>query len=177
MGGFRHAIVLAERDDEVGLCLRQHLPIVGVDRWPTDLCRAPSRDGGVRVMEADELDVRHRGEDAQVGGVPQRVPVADLDGGDAHQLTRSKRPVTTAQLLAFAQREQTQERDRRREATYVEPPRGPGQGGSPPLSPRNARGRSALPAPPASARAPRRAPRPIHLAAAPPPCAWPALPR
>ena len=75
--GLRHAIVLAERDHEVGLRLRQHLPIVGEDRRLADLGGAPGRDGGVGVVEADELDVRHRGEDAQVGGVPERVPVTD----------------------------------------------------------------------------------------------------
>jgi hypothetical protein len=87
VGGLRHAIVLAERDDEVGLCLRQHLPIVGEDRRLAHLRGAPGHDGGVGVVEADDLDVRHRGEDAQVGGIPKRVPVTDLDGGDPHQIT------------------------------------------------------------------------------------------
>ena len=36
-------------------------------------------------METHQLNVGHGAEDAQVGGVPQRVPVADLDGRDAHQ--------------------------------------------------------------------------------------------
>ena len=84
MRGLRHAIVLAERNDEVRLRLGQHLPVVGEDRRFADLGSAPGRDGRVGVVEADELHVRHRGENAQVGGVPQGVPVTDLDGRDAH---------------------------------------------------------------------------------------------
>ena len=40
-------------------------------------------DVRARIVETDELDVGHAVQMTQVGGVPQRVPVAHLDGGDA----------------------------------------------------------------------------------------------
>ena len=53
-----HAAVLAERHDEVGLRLRQHLAVVGEDRRVADRRRPPRGDLRAGVVQADQLDVR-----------------------------------------------------------------------------------------------------------------------
>ena len=81
--GLRHAAVRSERDDEVRPRLDQHLAIVREGRRVAHLGRAPGDDGGVGIVQADEPDVGQGGQAVQVRRVPERVPVADLDRGDA----------------------------------------------------------------------------------------------
>ena len=92
-----HARVRAERDDEVRPRLLQHRAIVREHRRPAQRGRAAGGDRGVGIVQADELDVVHPREHAQVGGVVERVPVADLDrDADSGRHVRAGRGMSAA---------------------------------------------------------------------------------
>ena len=84
MGDGGHLPVPPERHDEVGTLLREHLLVIGEGRRVADFGRASRDNAGVGVLDGDELHVRHGDEVAQIGGVVERMPMADLDGGDAN---------------------------------------------------------------------------------------------
>ena len=89
----RHARVRAERDHEIRSRLLEHRAVIGEHRGGADRRRALGDDHGVGIVQSDELDVVHARQQTQVGGVVERVPVADLDGGDA-DLRRHYAPVS-----------------------------------------------------------------------------------
>jgi hypothetical protein len=82
VGRLRHAAVLAEGNNEVGPRAVEHHAVIGEDRHPAERGRPLAGDGGVGVLQPHQLDVRHLGQQPQIGGVVQRVPVADADGRD-----------------------------------------------------------------------------------------------
>src|SRR5215468_9722923 len=84
MGDLCHLSVPTERNDEVGMGCRQHCFVVGKGRRITDLGGSPRDETRVRILDGDQLHVRHRDEVAQVGGVVESMPVAYLDRGDAN---------------------------------------------------------------------------------------------
>ena len=82
VGDGRHLPVPAERQDEVGPDRRQHLAVVRKSGRVSHLGRPFREDFGVKILDGDQFDVRHGQEMAQIGGVVERMPVADPDGGD-----------------------------------------------------------------------------------------------
>jgi hypothetical protein len=84
VGDRRHLLVPPQRHDEVGADRRQHLAVIGEGRRVADLGRALRRQAGVGILDGDQIHVRHGDEVAQIGGVEDRMPMADLDGGDAN---------------------------------------------------------------------------------------------
>src|SRR5207237_10426412 len=72
---------------------RQHGGGNGEHRGGGDSRRALGDDHGGGIVQSEELDVVHARQQTQVGGVVERVPVADLDGGDA-DLRRHYAPVS-----------------------------------------------------------------------------------
>ena len=83
VGDSRHLPVPPQRQDEVGAGRRQHLAVVGKSGRVSHLGRPFREDFGVGILDGDQFDVRHGQEVAQIGGVVERMPVADPDGGDA----------------------------------------------------------------------------------------------
>src|SRR5690242_11382636 len=74
----------SEREDEIGAGHRQHLPVVCVGRHVADLGRTLGGETGIGVLDGDQLHVRHGDEMTEVSGVENRMPVADLDRGNAN---------------------------------------------------------------------------------------------
>ena len=84
MGYSSHFPVPPQRNDEIGPGYRQHLSVVCVSRHISHLGRSLCGDTGIRVLNSDQLDVRHGNEVAEVSGVKNRMPVADFDRGNAN---------------------------------------------------------------------------------------------
>src|SRR5215510_6908595 len=85
--GGRHPAVSPQGDHEVRLGAGEHLAVVREGRRSAELTRPLRGHRRVGIVQSHELHVGQTGEDAEVGGVVERVPVADLDGGDAHRAT------------------------------------------------------------------------------------------
>ena len=81
--GRSHVAVTTQCDDEIGSGLRKELARLGKGRRPAQLCRTLRRHLTVRILNADELDLRHAHERLQVRSVVQRMPVAHPDRSDA----------------------------------------------------------------------------------------------
>jgi len=82
--GRRHVAMLAERHDEVRPCAVEHRAVIREHGQAAERRRALGGHGRIGVLQTDELDVvAHLREQAEIGGVVQRVPVADADGRDA----------------------------------------------------------------------------------------------
>jgi hypothetical protein len=58
--------------------------VVGEGRRVPDLRGALPDQGRVGILHRDQGDVRHRDQVTEIRGVVERMPVADLDGGDAN---------------------------------------------------------------------------------------------
>ena len=84
VGDAGHLPVSPERQHEVRTGRRQHLSVVRESWWAPHLSRSFRDETGVRVLDGDQLHVRHGDQVAQVGGVVERVPVAYLNGCDAN---------------------------------------------------------------------------------------------
>src|SRR5215813_6807294 len=83
--GGRHPAVSSQSHHEVRLGAGEHLAVVREGRRSAELARPLRYHRGVGIVQSHQLHVGQAGEDAQVGGIVERVPVAHLDGGDAHR--------------------------------------------------------------------------------------------
>src|SRR5262249_2464694 len=80
-----HAAVSSQSHHEIRLGAGEHLAVVREGRQSAELARPLRYHRGVGIVQSHQLHVGQAGEDAQVGGIVERVPVAHLDGGDAHR--------------------------------------------------------------------------------------------
>jgi hypothetical protein len=83
VGDCRHLPVPPQRQDEIGAGRGQHQAVVGKSGRIPHLGRPFREDSGVKILDGDQFDIRHGQEVAQIGGVVERMPVADPDGGYA----------------------------------------------------------------------------------------------
>src|SRR5262249_36849562 len=115
---------------EVRTGCRQHLSVVRESWWAPHLGRSFRDKTGVRVLNGDQLHVRHGDQVAQIGGVVERVPVAYLDGCDANGHGRPLRgralsPAARAILaggaisISYVDGDRTERRDSTREPARV----------------------------------------------------------
>jgi hypothetical protein len=75
VGNAGHLPVSPERQHEVRTGHRQHLSVIRESWWVPHLSRSFRDKTGVRVLDGDQLHVRHGDEVAEVSGVIERVPV------------------------------------------------------------------------------------------------------
>ena len=85
MRDLRHLVMTSQAHHEVGLLRIQHGVIVGVscDATPK-LADAVGSDGGVLIMQRDDLDVIHGQQLGQVGVVIEGVPVGNTNGSNTN---------------------------------------------------------------------------------------------
>jgi hypothetical protein len=74
----------SECHDEVGSGRCQHLSIVCKSLRASHLGCSPRDQTSVRVLNSDQFHVRHSDEVTEVGGIVKRMPVANLDSGNAN---------------------------------------------------------------------------------------------
>src|SRR5499425_995965 len=80
-----HGAVPPEGDHEVRPRAGEHLAVVGEGGQAAQLARPLCDHCRIGIVQPHQLHVGQPGEDAQIGRVVERVPVAHLDGGDAHR--------------------------------------------------------------------------------------------
>src|SRR5262249_62164174 len=79
-----HCPVSPERNNEIRAGHCQHLSVVCVSRHISDLGRSPCSETSVRILDSDQLDIRHGNEVAEVTAVKNPIPVADLNRGNTN---------------------------------------------------------------------------------------------
>jgi hypothetical protein len=67
--------------DEVRVCLAQHLGIVSKDGWITYCGCTMGHDLWLGIVQANQMNIKHAGKAAQIGGIVERMPVAHANGG------------------------------------------------------------------------------------------------
>ena len=79
-----HLAMAPERHDEIGTRCLEHGVVVGICRRVAHFGRALFDQRVVGILHGDQFHIRHGEEVSQIGGVVERMPVADFDRGNAN---------------------------------------------------------------------------------------------